>query len=380
MSGTATSPQSQDRASEDIGNMFYRAPSNANKLTKAIYKELVSQYLAERDTWPAEDQHSFKLEAQWLDYSITAATGKFSGHNIQKGMAKVPTWTSFFFLRVMFGPQACANQTWFPNFVKGHPMAGNQARGGIISKGYLSIINDKTSGEYTPAPRDMELPVADELKIEKRKAQVERQRENKKAKTATTNPGTSSSPQATAPETPEHQHSLQINTQTPTTQANVAENTPSWGGTHNASFGTAAWPPQTPHNWPTAFGAYRQPTSIFGTGTANAELQTEITTLRKRINVLEKSAVDFKTITQDHRKAIQNHKAHMASVHKSHDAANTALKEEVAALKAALTHTMHRLADTENRQAQYDAMMRQVGQTLMALADSGTEPNEDDGI
>lgn len=42
-----------------------------------------------------------------------------------------------------------------------------------------SIINDKTSGEYTPAPRDMEVLVADELRTEKHKAQAERQREVK---------------------------------------------------------------------------------------------------------------------------------------------------------------------------------------------------------
>lgn len=160
----------------------------------------------------------------------------------------------------------------------------------------------------------------------------------------------------------------------------MAENIPSSGSTHSASCETAASPVQTPHNLATAFGAQGQQPSIFGTEIATAELQTEITTLRKRIKVLEASVVEFKTITQNQTQAIRNHEQHMASVHKSHDAANTALKEEVDALKAAVIHTIHRLADTENRQEQYDATMRQLGQTLMALADSVTELDEDVGI
>ncbi|KAM0521273.1 hypothetical protein ACHAPE_002749 [Trichoderma viride] len=383
MSGTTTNPRPLAEVNEDIGKVFYQVPSNANKLTKAIYKELVSQYLAERNTWPAEDQCLFKVQARLVDYSITPATGKFSGHNIQKYMAKSSTWTYFFFLRVMFNPKACANQTWFPDFVKKHPMAGNQARGGVVPKDFLPIINDNTPGEYTPAPQDMEIPVINEFKIEKRKAQVELQRERKKAMAATQNPDTSSSPQATAPETPEHKHSLQnnmegvaigmTNTQTPTTQATVAENILSWG--------TAAPPPQTPRNWVTVFGAQSQQPSIFNTGTANVgELQTKITALRTRIKVLEEKAVDFKSITKNQTQAIRHHREQITNLQKRHDAAITALEEEVAALKVALTQTMHRLAATENRQAQYDATMRQLGQTLVALADSGTEPNEDVGI
>ncbi|PON23007.1 hypothetical protein TGAM01_v208012 [Trichoderma gamsii] len=175
----------------------------------------------------------------------------------------------------------------------------------------------------------MELPVADELKTEKHKAQVERQREVKKAKTATTDPGTGSSPQATAPEAPQHQHSLQnsmegivvgmANTQTPTTQPNVAENTPSSGSTHDASCETAASPVQTPHNLAPAFGAQgQQPINLWhgnrnrGTTNRNHDTAQENQGAGGKRGKIQNNHPKFKTITANagHPKSQGTHGEH----------------------------------------------------------------------
>lgn len=60
----------------------------------------------------------------------------------------------------------------------------------------------------------------------------------------------------------------------------------------------------------------------------------------------------------------------MASVHKGHNAVNTALKEKVSVLKAALLHTIHRLADKKNRQEQYDATMRNLSHAVGPMTQS----------
>lgn len=59
-----------------------------NVVNKAIYHQLVKQYIAERNYWPTDLQDEFKSEAKRLEYRITRNTGSASGHNINRWMFK----------------------------------------------------------------------------------------------------------------------------------------------------------------------------------------------------------------------------------------------------------------------------------------------------
>lgn len=94
----------------------------------------------------------------------------------------------------MFGPQACANQTWYSDFVKKYPMAGNKALGGVVPKNYLPVVQDT-------AARSVETPVLDEQKSETCEAQTERMGLLKQSTTGAADQGTDSSPQTPTAET-----------------------------------------------------------------------------------------------------------------------------------------------------------------------------------
>lgn len=63
-----------------------------------------------------------------------------------------PTWTGFFFLRVMFDPKRCAKQSWFPKLVEQYPEAAKDAMTGVIPSNYEKIM-DGTVAWHPTSPR-----------------------------------------------------------------------------------------------------------------------------------------------------------------------------------------------------------------------------------
>lgn len=127
---------------QDVRNVFTAPTADDSQITQAVHRQLVKQYLREKITWSPDACAEVHQKVYQFDYSICDTTGKFARHSIQKKMAKTPTWTGFFFLRVMFGPRACANQAWFPTILEKYAEAMNDAPQGIIPKNYREILKD----------------------------------------------------------------------------------------------------------------------------------------------------------------------------------------------------------------------------------------------
>ncbi|KAL5088099.1 hypothetical protein Trisim1_007264 [Trichoderma cf. simile WF8] len=132
---------------------------------KAIYRQLIKQYIAEKNDWPPKLQKDFKSEDKQLDYKVSRTTGLsrskilplnkiISRNKIGSWMLYgKQTWARFWTLRVMFGPIACANQEWFEDFAREYPMALNDAPGGIVPKNFQELFRLE---QWTPEEPQME--------------------------------------------------------------------------------------------------------------------------------------------------------------------------------------------------------------------------------
>ncbi|KAL7902189.1 hypothetical protein HDV64DRAFT_287029 [Trichoderma sp. TUCIM 5745] len=121
-------PQTPTTNLQDIEEVFMRLTAGDKKLTREVHHALIKQYLREKDTWDSETLNN----------------------NIQKLITKDPTWTKFFFLRVMFGPRRCSTQSWFPNFSDKYPIAKANAPAGCVPTNYGELLTNKTPSDWDP--------------------------------------------------------------------------------------------------------------------------------------------------------------------------------------------------------------------------------------
>ncbi|KAL6793871.1 hypothetical protein J3E68DRAFT_359917 [Trichoderma sp. SZMC 28012] len=152
--GTATAPIPVDDIPLELFQIYPMPCDDDNVVNKAIYHQLIKQYIAEKKEWPPELQDDFKSEDKRLDYRISRTTGIISLHKISRWMLSGErTWARFWTLRVMFGPTACANQGWFEEFARDYPMALNDAPASIIPENFEDLFGLQ---QWTPEEPQME--------------------------------------------------------------------------------------------------------------------------------------------------------------------------------------------------------------------------------
>ncbi|KAF3063331.1 hypothetical protein CFAM422_009939 [Trichoderma lentiforme] len=152
--GTATAPIPVDDIPLELFRIYPTPCDDDNVVNKAIYHQLIKQYIAEKNDWPPELQDDFRSEDKRLDYRISRTTGIASMHKISRRMlSEERTWARFWTLRVMFGPTACANQGWFEEFARDYPIALNDAPAGIIPENFEDLFGLQ---QWTPEEPQME--------------------------------------------------------------------------------------------------------------------------------------------------------------------------------------------------------------------------------
>ncbi|PNP58633.1 hypothetical protein THARTR1_01649 [Trichoderma harzianum] len=152
--GTATAPIPVDDIPLELFRIYPMPCDDDNVVNKAIYHQLIKQYIAEKNDWPPELQDDFKSEDKRLEYRISRTTGIASFHRLSRWMLSgETTWARFWTLRVMFGPRACANQGWFEEFARDYPMALNDAPAGIIPDNFENLFDLQ---QWTPEEPQIE--------------------------------------------------------------------------------------------------------------------------------------------------------------------------------------------------------------------------------
>ncbi|KAL7922657.1 hypothetical protein ACQKWADRAFT_326631 [Trichoderma austrokoningii] len=114
-------PAPEETASNSIELPFWKPDESDNVLTRAIHRQLIARYTRESPTWSPQMRSDMLAESKTLDYSVLNSTGVIGGHILHKRLKAKVTWPRFWTLRVLFGPAACARQTWFPEVLERFP-------------------------------------------------------------------------------------------------------------------------------------------------------------------------------------------------------------------------------------------------------------------
>jgi hypothetical protein len=334
--------QSNSKTIQDTENVFMRPTAEDNKLTREIYRSLLRQYLREKNNWDPDTLREFKETAPLTDYTISRSTGIMASNRIQKSMLENATWTGFFFLRVMFGPNRCAKQSWFPDFVEQYPMARQNAPAGRIPPWYTTIINDETPGEWEPISPSLEYCNYNAAKARQRQAKLNQkrlaQKEAKKQAKAEQKKQKPQKPQK--PVLPTNTNKFMTTTTAPATQGQAPT--------------TQSQAPARASHWFDAFKAKQPNTATMKPVPSQAT--ATITALQQDI---KQARQDVTKLEQQLRTQTKQNEAHEETIKKlSKD--NERLVSSNESLKSTLALTNVRITE-------YDGIMQVLASRIMAL-------------
>ncbi|PTB69853.1 hypothetical protein BBK36DRAFT_1166077 [Trichoderma citrinoviride] len=168
-------PDDPKESIEDAENLaradlFPWVDQHSNVITRHVGKALIRAHQEESKTWTWEMNFEFRHIAPTLNFSIYAQTGIITSHRIGKNVRKNgATWVHFWFLRVMFGPQACSRQPWFAELAEKHPWILNEAPGGVVPWSARAII-ESGQEDWVPVTPIMETPIFHTITRPKREA------------------------------------------------------------------------------------------------------------------------------------------------------------------------------------------------------------------
>jgi hypothetical protein len=166
--GSTDEPVFEEKASDSIDLPYWKPDESDNVLTRAIYRQLIQCYVQENPTWDPQMRSDMLGESKTLDYSIMIGTGTISGHILHKWIKRKVTWPRFWTLRVMFGPAACARQSWFPETLKRFPdFALKSAYTGVVPPNFQDVLE---LDEWVPPLPTLEECRYDRIKVAKRTA------------------------------------------------------------------------------------------------------------------------------------------------------------------------------------------------------------------
>lgn len=138
--------------------LFPWAREDSNPITRQVQMHLVKAYLAEHKSWTPEMRKEFEQIAPTMDYTICTTTGTIGNHKITRyARTHGATWTHFWFLRVMFGPHACARQFWFAELAEHYPLVMTEAPAGVVPHNASAIIESGLKG-WAPGELSKEKP------------------------------------------------------------------------------------------------------------------------------------------------------------------------------------------------------------------------------
>ncbi|EHK26401.1 uncharacterized protein TRIVIDRAFT_197799 [Trichoderma virens Gv29-8] len=125
-----------------MDQLFPWVNQTSNIITQLVQTKLMERYRTERGIWSVGMHTDFKRVAPKMDFSIRPTTSSISNHDIcKKASTAGATWIDFWFLRVMFGPCACAKQSWFPDLAEQYPWMLDQAATGVVPSNIDSIMD-----------------------------------------------------------------------------------------------------------------------------------------------------------------------------------------------------------------------------------------------
>ncbi|KAK1246889.1 hypothetical protein MKX08_000691 [Trichoderma sp. CBMAI-0020] len=131
----------EETTSGPIELPYWKPDDRDNVITHAIYRQLIKRYVEEHETWDSQMRSDMLVESKTLDYRIFNSRGAMHSHILHKRMKQKVTWPRFWTLRVMFGPAACARQTWFPEVLKRFPdFASKSAYTGVVPPNIEEVL------------------------------------------------------------------------------------------------------------------------------------------------------------------------------------------------------------------------------------------------
>lgn len=158
----------KETASHTIVLPFKKPDDRDNVVTHAVYRQLVERYIQDNETWDSQMRSDMLVESEDLNYRISISKGVISSHKLHTRIKQKVTWPRFWMLRVMFGPAACARQTWFPEVLKRFPdFASKPAYTGVVPPNLEEVLELDEWVPPVPTPEECKY---DRLRVPKRTA------------------------------------------------------------------------------------------------------------------------------------------------------------------------------------------------------------------
>lgn len=160
----------------------YKIPSEFEELTRELFPldgridnlpslcvlaELKERYCDEQHSWSNEVREEFRRLAPSMDFSMNIDALGISDHNISlDAHSSGATWIHFWFLRVIYGPCACAEQSWFPDLAEKYPWMLEAAPEGVMTPevqssshlptSYWHLVNPMSETPQIPKPETID--------------------------------------------------------------------------------------------------------------------------------------------------------------------------------------------------------------------------------
>ncbi|KAH0495048.1 hypothetical protein TgHK011_008621 [Trichoderma gracile] len=114
-----------------------------NPVTEAVRLALIEALKQDYPTWTEQQRDEFRQIAPRQSIIVHPSTNTISSHRMHKNNMNNPNWVACWMLRVMFGPQAVARQSYFKDIARQYPALREPGPSAVVPPNAKQIIDGK---------------------------------------------------------------------------------------------------------------------------------------------------------------------------------------------------------------------------------------------